>query len=68
MQGEKCFKWLMTHDRSGADGERQRGREGEAEENRERAGGFSDPGVFIAGKGESHTHTHTGGYPSPAVK
>lgn len=33
-------------------------RRGETEGNRERTGGFSDPGVFIAGKGESHTYTH----------
>lgn len=45
--------------------ERQRGK---GEGIRERTGGFSDPGVFIAGKGESHTHTRTGGYPSHAVK
>lgn len=38
------------------DGEERRG---ETEGNSERTGEFSDAGVFIAGKGESHRHTHT---------
>lgn len=31
-------------------------RRGETEENSARTGGFSDAGVFIAGKGVTHTH------------